>query len=154
MSAIGKDVVNFRRMTSSDIDAILILIGKITAEKTHVTYRELAANDPGGPLDLSLVAEAKGQIIGFIMARLEYVYIPFVEVCLVHAVLVDPEYQRRHIGAALIKELSSHCHLQNINTIRTLVRQDDDELRSFIQHLGFHRSNISNWDKTFETWSD
>jgi len=152
MSAIGKDAVNFRRMTRSDIDAILVLVNKTTQVKTHVTYRELAANDPGGPLDLSLVAEAKGQIIGFIMARLEYVYIPFVEVCLVHAVLVDPEYQRRHIGAALIKELSSHCHLQNINTIRTLVRQDDDELRSFIEHLGFHPSNISNWDKTFERW--
>jgi len=154
MSAIGKDAVNFRRMTRSDIDAILVLVNKTTQVKTHVTYRELAANDPGGPLDLSLVAEAKGQIIGFIMARLEYVYIPFVEVCLVHAVVVDREYQRRHIGSALINELSSHCHLQNINTIRTLVRQDDDELRSFIQHLGFHRSNIINWDKTFETWSD
>ncbi|PJB48716.1 MAG: hypothetical protein CO103_07045, partial [Chloroflexi bacterium CG_4_9_14_3_um_filter_45_9] len=117
MSAIGKDAVNFRRMTRSDIDAILVLVNKTTQVKTHVTYRELAANDPGGPLDLSLVAEAKGQIIGFIMARLEYVYIPFVEVCLVHAVVVDREYQRRHIGSALINELSSHCHLQNINTI-------------------------------------
>ena len=124
---------------------------KITAEKIHVTYRDLAANDPGGPLDLSFVAEAKGQIIGFIMARLEYVYIPFVEVCLVHAVVVDPEYQRRHIGSALIKELLGHCHLEDINTIRTLVRQDDNQWQSFIEHLGFHRSNIINWDKTFET---
>ena len=154
MSAIGKDAVNFRRMTRSDIDAILVLVNKTTRGKGSITYRDLAANDPGGPLDLSFVAEAKGQIIGFIMARLEYVYIPFVEVCLVHAVVVDREYQRRHIGSALINELSSHCHLQNINTIRTLVRQDDDELRSFIEHLGFHRSNIINWDKTFETWPD
>jgi len=56
MSAIGKDAVNFRRMTRSDIDAILVLVNKTTQVKTHVTYRELAANDPGGPLDLSLVA--------------------------------------------------------------------------------------------------
>ena len=152
MSAIGRDAMNIRRMRRSDIDAVLVLVNKTTEEKTRLTYRELAFDDPGGPLDLSFLAETEGQIIGFIMARLEYVYIPFVEVCLVHAVVVDHEYQRRHIGSALINELSSHCHLQNINTIRTLVRQDDDELRSFIQHLGFHRSNISNWDKTFERW--
>jgi len=152
MSAIGRDAMNIRRMTRSDIDAILALVNKTTNAKTHVTYKELAAYDPGGPLDLSLVAEAKGQIIGFVMARLEYVYIPFVEVCLIHAIVVDPEYHRRHIGSALVSELSSRCHLQDINTIRALVRQDDNELRSFIEHLGFHPSSMVNWDKTFEAW--
>jgi ribosomal protein S18 acetylase RimI-like enzyme len=151
MSAIGRDAINIRRMTSSDIDAILVLVNKTTNEKTRVTYRELAAYDPGGPLDLSFVAEAKGQIIGFAVARLEYVYIPLVEVCLIHAIGVDPEYQRRHIGARLVSELTTHCHLQDINTIRALVREDDDELRSFIEHLAFHPSNMINWDKTFET---
>jgi N-acetylglutamate synthase-like GNAT family acetyltransferase len=152
MSAIGGDAINIRRMTRSDIDAILALVNRTTNAKTHVTYKDLAAYDPGGPLDLSLVAEAKGQIIGFVLARLEYVYIPFVEVCLIHAIVVDPEYQRRHIGSALVNELSSRCHLQDINTIRALVRQNDNELQSFIEHLGFHASTMVNWDKTFEAW--
>jgi len=151
MSAIGRDAISIRRMTRSDIDAILVLISKSTNGKTRVTYKELAAYDPGGPLDLSFVAEAKGQIIGFTVARLEYVYIPLVEVCLIHSIVVDPEYQRRHIGARLVSELSTHCHLQEINTIRALVRQEDNELRSFIEHLGFHPSSMTNWDKTFET---
>lgn len=151
MSAIGRDAINIRRMTRSDIDAILVLVSKTANGKTRVTYKELAAYDLGGPLDLSFVAEAKGQIIGFTVARLEYVYIPLVEVCLIHTIGVDPEYQRRHIGARLVSELSTHCHLQDINTIRALVRQDDNELRSFIEHLGFHPSNMTNWDKTFET---
>jgi ribosomal protein S18 acetylase RimI-like enzyme len=152
MSATGGDAINIRRMTRSDIDVILVLVNKATNAKTHVTYRELAAYDPGGPLDLSFVAEAKGQIIGFAMARLEYVYIPFVEVCLIHAIVVDPEYQRRHVGSALVSELSRRCHLQDINTIRALVRQDDNELQSFIEHLGFRPSSMVNWDKTFEAW--
>ena len=151
MSAIGRDAINIRRMTRSDIDAVLVLVSKTTSGKTRVTYKELAAYDLGGPLDLSFVAEDKGQIIGFTVARLEYIYIPLVEVCLIHAIGVDPEYQRRHIGARLVSELSTHCHLQDINTIRALVRQDDNELRRFIEHLGFHHSNMINWDKTFET---
>jgi N-acetylglutamate synthase-like GNAT family acetyltransferase len=154
MSAIGRDAINIRRMTHSDIDAVLILVNKIATAKTRVTYKELAAYDPGGPLDFSLVAEAKGQIIGFVMACLEYVYIPFTEVCLIHAIVVDPEYQQHHIGSALVNELSSRCHLQDINALRALVRQGDETVRSFIKHLGFHRSNIINWDKTFETWGD
>ncbi|MFC1969783.1 GNAT family N-acetyltransferase [Chloroflexota bacterium] len=152
MSTIGSDAMNIRRMTRSDIDVILALVNKTTNAKTHLTYKELAAYDPGGPLDLSLVAEDKGQIIGFVMARLEYVYIPFVEVCLIHAIVVDPEYQRRHIGSALVNELSTHCHLQDINRIRALVRQDDAELQRFIEHLGFNPSSMVNWDKTFEAW--
>jgi len=151
MSAIGRDAINIRRMTRSDIDAIVALVNKTSSGKTRVTYKELAAYDPGGPLDLSFVAEDKGQIIGFTVARLEYVYIPLVEVCLIHTIGVDPEYQRRHIGARLVSELSTHCRLQDINAIRALVREDDDELRSFIEHLGFHPSSMINWDKTFET---
>ena len=151
MSAIGRDAINIRRMTRSDIDAIVVLVNKTSSEKTRVTYKELAAYDPGGPLDLSFVAEDKGRIIGFTVARLEYVYIPLVEVCLIHTIGVDPEYQRRRIGARLVSELSTHCRLQDINTIRALVREDDDELRIFIEHLGFHPSSMINWDKTFET---
>ena len=151
MSAIGRDAINIRRMTRSDIDAIVALVNKTSSGKTRVTYKELAAYDPGGPLDFSFVAEDKGQIIGFTVARLEYVYIPLVEVCLIHTIGVDPEYQRRHIGARLVSELATHCRLQDINAIRALVREDDDELRSFIEHLGFHPSSMINWDKTFET---
>ena len=153
MSAIGGDAMNIRRMTRSDIDVILVLVNKATNARTqHVTYKELVVYDPGGPLDLSFVTEDNGHIIGFVMARLEYVYIPFVAVCLIHAIVVDPEYHRRHIGSALVSELSSRCHLQDINTIRALVRQDDNELQSFIEHLGFRPSDMVNWDKTFEAW--
>jgi N-acetylglutamate synthase-like GNAT family acetyltransferase len=154
MSAIERDAINIRRMTRSDIDAILILVNKITTAKTHVAYKDLAAYDFGGPLDFSLVAEVKGQIIGFVIACLEYVYIPFTEVCLIQAIVVDHEYQQHHIGSALVSDLSSRCHLQDINSLRALSRQGDDKVRSFVEHLGFHRSDIINWDKTFETWVD
>jgi N-acetylglutamate synthase-like GNAT family acetyltransferase len=154
MSATGRDAINIRRMTRSDIDAIIILVNKITTPKTHVAYKDLAAYDFGGPLDFSLVAEAEGQIIGFIIACLEYVYIPFTEVCLIQAIVVDPEHQHHHVGSVLVKELASRCHLQDINTLRALSRHGDDKVRSFLDDLGFHRSNISNWDKTFETWVD
>jgi N-acetylglutamate synthase-like GNAT family acetyltransferase len=150
MSAIGRDDINIRRMTISDIDSIVALINKTTSVKTHGVYQDLIAYDLGGPLDLSLAAEAEGQIVGLVIAHLEYIYVPLVEVCLIHVIIVDPEYQRHNIGSALVRALSSHCHLKGINKIRALVRQGDDELQKFIEHLGFHPSSMVNWDKTCE----
>jgi ribosomal protein S18 acetylase RimI-like enzyme len=148
VSAIETGAINIRRLTASDLDGVLILINKITKGKSRITYRDLIANYPGGPLDLSFVAEAKGQIVGCILARLELVYIPLVEVCLIDAVGVDPEYQGRRIGSILVQKLIDHCHLEDIDTIRALVAQDDEPLRRFIEYLGFRRSNIINYDKT------
>jgi ribosomal protein S18 acetylase RimI-like enzyme len=148
MSAIETGAINVRRMTPSDLDAILVLISKITKGKSRITYRDLVANYPGGPLDLSFVAEVKGQIVGVILARLEFVYMPVVEVCLIQAVGVDPEYQGRRIGSTLFHKLIDHCQLEDIDTIRALVAQDDEPLRRFIEYLGFRRSNIINYDKT------
>jgi ribosomal protein S18 acetylase RimI-like enzyme len=148
VSAIETGAINIRRLTPSDLDGVLVLINKITKGKSRITYRDLIANYPGGPLDLSFVAEVKGQIVGFILARLEFIYIPVVEVCLIQTVGVDPEYQGRRIGSTLIQKLIDHCHLEDIDTIRALVAQDDEPLRRFIEYLGFRRSNIINYDKT------
>lgn len=150
MSEIARADVNIRRMARSDIDAILALVNKVSKGKPRVSYRDFAANDPGGPFDLSLVAEAKRQIVGLVLARLEYVYIPLVEVCVIHALVVDTEYQGHRIGSALINELLDHCRLEDINTIRTFVIHGDDKWQSFVEHAGFHPSTMVNWDKTFE----
>ena len=148
MSAIETGAINVRRMTSSDLDEVLVLISRMTKGKPRITYRDLIANEPGGPLDLSLVAEAKGQMVGFVLARVEFVYIPLVEVCLIYSVGVDPEYRVRHIGAALVNELIKYCHLQDIPTVRALVAQDNETLQEFVEYLGFRRSNIINYDKS------
>ena len=150
MSAMGKDAIKIRRMTRDDLDGVLVLLNKIVKGRTTITYRDMVANDPGGPLDMSLVAEAGGQIVGFISARLEFVYIPLYEVCLVHIVAVDPEYQRHHIGFELFKELEKNCRLEDIDAIRTLVAQGGEKLQSFIEYLGFRPSNTVNYDKTLK----
>jgi ribosomal protein S18 acetylase RimI-like enzyme len=149
VSAMETGAINVRRITSpSDLDGVLVLISKITKGESHITYRDLVANYPGGPFDLSFVAEAKGQMVGFILARLEFVYIPFVEVCLIDAVGVDPEYQGRHIASTLVQKLIDRCRLEDVGMIRALVAEDDEPLRRFIEYLGFRRSNIINYDKT------
>lgn len=143
--------VSIRRMNRADIDAMLALNRKIGGGRSYITYRDLVATDPGGALDLSFVAEADNHIVGFILARLAYLYIPFTEVCLIQGIMVDPDYQRHHIGGRLVSELVNHCQLEDINTIRALISERDSDLRCFAESLGFRRSSIINYDKTIES---
>jgi N-acetylglutamate synthase-like GNAT family acetyltransferase len=142
--------VAIRRMSRDDIDSIINLTRKFAGGSSSITYRDMAATDPGGPLDLSFVALVGGWLAGFIIARLAYVYIPFTEICLMHGIVVDPDYQRHHIGSRLVNELLNQCQLEDIYTVRALVNERDSDIKRFIEGLGFQRSRIINYDKTFE----
>jgi len=146
--------VKIRPMTRDDIRAVMSLdreIGRARGTASSLSYRDLVVTDPGGPLDLSFVAELDGKVIGFIMNRLAYLMIPLAEVCIIQGILVHPDHQARGIGSRLMDGLLEHCRNEHISTIRALVEQGNDELRRFIEHHGFRRSTITNWDKTFES---
>jgi len=142
--------VNFRRMTRSDIDAVLDIDRKIGGGRGLITYRDMVAADPGGALDLSFVSEVDGKVVGFILARLTYVGVPFIEIAIIQAIVADPDYQRRGIASRLANVLLEHCHAEGINTIRAIVDESNADLKRFFQRLGFRRSELVNYVRTFE----
>jgi ribosomal protein S18 acetylase RimI-like enzyme len=151
MSTGEKGVVSIRPMTRNDIHVILALDRKIGEGRSSLSYTDKDATNPGGPADLSFVAEIDGKVAGFIMTRLVYLMIPFTEVCLIQGMLIDPAYQGRGTGSQLLEKLFEHCRTKEINTIRALVPEWNTELRHFVEHHGFRHSNIINFDKTFES---
>jgi len=151
MSTVEKGAVNIRPMTRSDIHAVLALDRGIGKGRGFLSYKDMAATDPGGPLDLSFVAEVEGKLVGFIMTRLAYLMIPFTEVCIIQGILTDPAYQGRGVGSELVRRLLDYCQAEGINTIRALVPERNKELQHFVETHGFRRSTIINYDKTFES---
>ena len=143
--------LNLRRMTRSDIDGVLGIDRKIGGGRGLITYRDMVAVDPGGALDLSFVAEVGGKVAGFILARLTYVGVPFVEIAVIQAIVVDPDYQRRGIASRLVNSLLGYCHAEGINTIRAVAEERNADLKRFFQRLGFRRSELINYVKTFES---
>ena len=143
--------VNLRRMTRSDIDAVLDIDRKIGGGRGLITYRDMVAVDPGGALDLSFVAEVGGKVAGFILARLTYVGVPFVEIAVIQAIVVDPGYQHRGIASQLVNALLGYCHAEGINNVRAVADERNADLKRFFQRLGFHRSELINYAKTFES---
>jgi len=152
MGAAEKGEVNIRRMASRDIDAVLAIDRRIS-EGGLITYKDMLAADPGGALDLSFVSEVDGQVVGFILARLTYVGVPFIEIAIVQAIVVDPDYQRRGIATRLVHALLGHCHTEGVrvNTIRIVLDENDTGLRRFFERLGFRRSELINYTRTFES---
>jgi GNAT superfamily N-acetyltransferase len=150
MNKTEQEVVNIRPMMKDDIHAVLALDWKAGRTGSLLSYKDMVALNLGGSLDVSFVAVVGGKIVGFVITRLAYLMIPFTEVCIVQGMLVDPGYQGRGIGTKLFEKLFEHCHSRGINTIRALVEERNEELQQFVQQLGFHRSPIVNYDKTFE----
>ena len=142
-----KEKVTVRRMTAEDIDAIMVLGGNM------ISRRELTALGLEGPLDCSFVAEADSCIIGFNLARIQYVGIPLTRVCLIYGIVVQHEYRRHGIGNRLMEEMLRCCHERGVDTVRALVEQSDGRLQRFITQLGFSRSTIDNYDMTVDVES-
>lgn len=150
MSNVKETEVSIRRMTRSDIHEVLVL-DRITrsSERDVIKYEDLASADPGTPPDLSFVAEIGDRMVGFSINRSMYLMVPLTEVCIIHAILVHPDYQGHGIGRKLIQALVNHCQTEGIDTVRALIPRRNKELQALFERQDFKRSKIVNFDKTF-----
>lgn len=163
MFSSDKGSVSIRPMEQGDIDAVLAIYSKIRDEKIPgvkrsrlsyrgaMTHEEIASTNPGGPLDLSLVAEANDKVVGFIWSRLAFVGIPIDEVGIIHVLIVDPDYQRQGIAGKLIDALAKRCHDKGVKTVRAIIDERHWELQNYFQKLGFSRSELVIYTRTSKT---
>ena len=145
MTPVQAESVKIRRVNRLDIDSIISLHKKIGLKESSI--RNMVSLDFGGPQDFSLIALIDKKVVGVIIARLLYVYIPVIELCLVNGIIVDPDYRRYKIGTKLVHELFEYCRAEKINLVRALAEDTNTELIKFEESLGFRPSRIISWDK-------
>jgi ribosomal protein S18 acetylase RimI-like enzyme len=152
MSNAKEAKVNIRRMTRNDIHEVLVLDRILrSSEREVIKYEDIASANPGTPPDLSFVAEIEGRMVGFSINRSMYLMVPLTEVCIIHAILVHPDYRGHGIGRKLIQALVNHCQTEGIGTVRALIPKGNKELQALFEGQGFQRSDIVNFDKAFES---
>jgi ribosomal protein S18 acetylase RimI-like enzyme len=139
---VRKSGATIRPLVRSDVDPVLGFWWS-----SFITNKEMVASQIGGRRDLSFVATFEGHLVGFILARIEYLGIPIKEVCAIQAIAVEPKYQRQGIGSLLISELKSTCESKGIPTMRAFVSENDSKLMNYFERLGFHRSDIINLEQ-------
>ena len=152
MKRAKESKVKIRRMVHSDIHEVLVLDRIIRGSRRDIIkYEDIASVNPGTPPDLSFVAEVDGRMVGFSINRSMYLMVPLTEVCIIHAIFVHPDYQKRGIGSKLIRALLKHCQTEGIGTVRALIPRGNKELKILFERQGFQRSRVMNFDKTFES---
>ena len=97
--------LRIRPMEPEDIEPVLAIDRKITGVRRAITYTDLITGDLGGVLSLSVVAEVRGQVAGFILARHACIGEPMVEIGLIQVLGVD----RTTGGEALLPDWSVPC---------------------------------------------
>jgi len=134
-------------MEPTDIDRVLSIDSKITGTRRAATYTDLIIGDLGEIPDLSFVAEVNGEVQGFLLARRAYFGEPFDEVGMIHILGVEPDYWRQGVATEMVNALVETCGEKNLNAVRIMVDQGDNQLKSLFERLGFRKGNLVDYTK-------
>jgi ribosomal protein S18 acetylase RimI-like enzyme len=143
----GKLKIRVRPMEFMDIDRVLAIDSKITGVRRAATYTDLIIGDLGKIPDLSFVAEVNGEVQGFLLARRAYFGEPFDEVGMIHILGVEPDYWRQGIATQMVNALVETCQEKNLNSVRIMIEEGDNQLQSLFEQLGFRRGKLVDYTK-------
>ncbi len=132
--------VTVRVMRPDDLDAIVAIDEKITGEARSEYYRHKldATNLHDAPINASLVAEADGKVVGFLMGTLFSGEFGIPEnSAVVDTLGVDPQYQDHGVGSTLFDQFRTNMKAAGVEKIYTLVDWKDFGLLKFFGHMGF-----------------
>lgn len=126
--------VIIREMREGDIEGVQAIDNKLTAQNRAFTY---CWSPFGGELITSVVAEADGKIVGFLLGQTAKSSYKDANIALAQNIGVDPEYFRHRIGTRLVQGFTECCQKRGIESIHAMVRSRDEMLISFLRANGF-----------------
>ena len=134
-----------RKMTSKDLDAIVAIDTEILG-KSRWDYWLMKMNLAEQRLPIaSLVAEADGKVVGFILGDASgYEYDVPENIGWIDTIGVDPDYQKRGVARMLMKEMIANLKKVGVDTVYTMVNWPDWDLLKFFHDSGFQKGPLIN----------
>ena len=138
------EAVTVRAIRPGDVEAVIQIDGLISGERKAGFWRGMLgaylAEEAGAPSELSpelcQVAEASGQVIGFMIGDIQSYQFGIPRCGRIVTIGVHPDHRRRDIGTHLIRAMFEVFRRFRVPFIQCLVRPDDP-LRSFFGANGF-----------------
>ncbi|MFQ5660763.1 MAG: GNAT family N-acetyltransferase [Gammaproteobacteria bacterium] len=140
--ALARDRVYCRTLAADDFPALVRIDRNITGRDNTAYYQRKMKEvlDETG-IRVSLVAEIKGQVFGFIMARVDFGEFGRTEpTAVLDSIGVDPGFSHHLVGSALLSQLLGNLTALRLETIRTEVSADHFDVLNFLMQNGFHPS--------------
>jgi len=135
--------MKIREMTEDDIEGVLSIDRKITGSRRAVTYASVPSSYVGGELDVSVVADADGQIVGFLLGRITDSPYGLADTGWLELIGVDTTCQRERIGTKLVQAFTERCRQKGVRSVRIMISWHDWWLLSFLRSLGFARGDMA-----------
>ncbi len=137
--ALSLDRVPVRSMQAADLDAIIAIDAKASGRDRPAYFRrkqDEALNQSG--VRLSLIAEADGLPVGFVMARMDFGEFGRASAqAVMDTIAVDPGFQGHGIGHGLISRLLDNLSVLRVERVRTQLDWNATDLITFLDKTGF-----------------
>jgi len=134
-----QDAIRVRRLRPADLDRVVALDALVSGRARRGYFvRKLEENLQDTSVQISLGAEADGILVGFLLARMWTGEFGATDpVAVLDTIGVQPEFQGRGIGRALLDQLHVNLRGLRVGTLRTEVGWDAQELLRFLHREGF-----------------
>lgn len=156
-----QDRIEVRPINLEDIDAILSIDREIRARGSAHTYRNLTMEyvlfaergipdqrSPGSYarsltgevaplLGFTFVAEANGQVRGFILGQVARLRESASEIGIIQMIGVHPDYQHKGIASQLLRALADKYKSEGIKVMRVGLDHRDKDLLGLVERFGF-----------------
>jgi ribosomal protein S18 acetylase RimI-like enzyme len=135
--------IRIRPLDEMDISAIVGIDEQIGgAYRPEVWERRIGyylRRDP----ETSVVAEVDGRVVGFMLGEVRSGEFGLEEPTgWIEVLGVDPGHRGRALGRQMAEALLQHFRERGAHSVRTLVDEESEELRSFFSSVGFEPSSL------------
>ena len=135
--------VDIRPLDELDIGDIVAIDEKIGGEYRPEVWEDRAGyyirRDPEG----SYVAVDGGRVVGFMFGEVRAGEFGLEEPTgWIEVLGVDPDARGKAVGRRLAEAMLAHFRERGATTVRTLVDEDREDIRTFFERLGFEPSRL------------
>jgi len=129
-----------RLLKKDDLDAIVAIDELVSRQNRREYYeRKVAAIlDPGRAVNTSIVCEADGQVVGFIMGDVYFGEFGIPETtATIDTIGVHPSVQNKGVASELLDQFFMNMKVAGVQKVYTLVNWDDFALEKFFSRHRF-----------------
>lgn len=135
--------VNIRGLDTVDIGDVTRIDEKIGGVYRPEAWERRIAYYLRRDPDAALVAEAEGDVVGFMLGEVRSGEFGLEEPTgWIEVLGVDPDHRGRAIGRRLGEAMLSHFREKGATTVRTLVDEEMEGIASFFESLGFRPAPV------------